>query len=81
MIVASQTLNGTSSRGRVVKERLVSSESGVAGVRQFVARALDEEMPTFAKCRELLQIATAHFVLRDLRVGRLSRQLRHDSPV
>ena len=81
MIVASETLSGTSSPRRVVRERLVSSGSDVAGVRQFVARALDKEMPTFAKCRETLQIGTAHFVLGDLRVGRLSSQLRHDSPV
>ena len=79
MIVTAETLNGTSSRGPVVRERLVASGCGVASVRQFVARALDEEMPSFAKCSESLQIATAHFVLRKLRVRGLSRQSRYDS--
>jgi hypothetical protein len=79
MIVTGETLTGMSSRGRAALERLVSSGRDVAGVRQFVARALDQEMPTFAECRELLQIDTAHFVLGDLRVGRLSRHLRYDS--
>jgi hypothetical protein len=66
MIVTAETLNGTSSRGSVVRERLVSSGCGVAGVRQFVAGALDKEMPTFAKCSESLLIDTAHFVQRKL---------------
>ena len=78
MIVTGETLNGTSRRGSVVRERLVTSGSDVAGVRQFVAGALDKEMPTFAKCSESLQIDTAHFVQR-LRVRELSRQFFRDS--
>ena len=78
MIVTAETLNGTSRRGRVVRERLVLSGSDVASVRQFVARALDKEMPNNAKCSELLHIATAHFVLRELRVRGLSRRSRYD---
>jgi hypothetical protein len=79
MIVTGETLTDTSSRGRAARERLDSSGREVAGVRQFVARALDQEMPTFAECRESLQIDTAHFVLGDLWVGRPSRHLRYDS--
>jgi hypothetical protein len=69
MIVTAETLDGTSSRGPVVRERLVVGGPGVASVRQFVAGALDKEMPTFAKCSKSLQIATAHFVLRKLGVS------------
>jgi len=78
MIVTAETLNGTSRRGPVVRERLVLSECDVASVRQFVASASSEEMPTAAKCSESLHIGSAHFVLRELRVRGLSRQSRHD---
>jgi hypothetical protein len=78
MIVTGETLNGTSSRERVVRERLVVSARDVASVRQFVAGALDKEMPAIAKCSESLQIGTAQFVLVELRVRGLSRQSRHD---
>ena len=73
MIVTAETLNGTSSRGSVVRERLMMSGCGVAGVRQFVAGALDREMPTFAKCSESLQIDTAHFVHREFEGPRTLR--------
>ena len=79
MIVTTETRNGLSNRGAVVRERLVLSGCDVASVRQFVARALDKEMPAIAKCSESLQIGTAHFVLIKLRVRGLSRQSRHDS--
>jgi hypothetical protein len=65
MIVTGKTLNGTSKRGPVVRERLVFSGCGVASVRQIVAGALDKEMPSFAKCSKSLLIGTAHFVLRN----------------
>jgi len=64
MIVTGETLNGTSNRGPVVRERLVLRGCEVASVRQIVAGALDKEMPTFAKCSKSLLIGTAHFVLR-----------------
>jgi len=65
MIVTGETLNGTSNRGPVVRERLVLRGCEVASVRQIVAGALDKETPTFAKCSKSLLIGTAHFVLRE----------------
>jgi hypothetical protein len=74
MIVTGETLNGTSNREPVVRERLVLCGCEVASVRQIVAGALDKEMPTFAKCSKSLLIERHILCSVKLRVRGLSRQ-------